>query len=87
MKAKKLPHNMNSSGQESKFSGHSQLLSVTPNSDSTYAKLGQVELVDFISFAYQIAAGMVRNKSTNHVKLSTVVQEDASLGGGGAPIL
>lgn len=36
------------------------LLSViTPRSNSSYAKLGQVETMDLISFAYQIASGMV----------------------------
>ena len=38
---------------------NSSLLCVTPRNDSPYAKLGQVEAVDLISFAHQIASGMV----------------------------
>jgi len=39
--------------------GSNQLLSVTPSSESSYVKLGQVELNDHILFCCQIAEGMV----------------------------
>lgn len=39
------------------------LLSITPSSTSSYARLGQIEPVHFLSFAHQIASGMVREYS------------------------
>lgn len=43
------------------------VVSITPSSTSSYAKLGQIEAIHFLSFAHQIASGMVRYVLTSLV--------------------
>ena len=52
--------------------------SVVPSPDSPYADLGGVDPVNLISFAYQIASGMVSMNTFTTLKISHIFRQNAN---------
>lgn len=58
-----------SEGVAGGVAGGEEVGTLVPSPDSPYAALGEVEPVNLISFAYQIASGMVRATFAIHQPL------------------